>query len=92
VINIGGLWRDVTGGVHHIRQSGSNFEVFTENASTGYASRGKGTIDGRQVTTDFQTNLPSTGRAIGTLAADGQSMSGTVADSRLGQYGLMIYR
>ncbi len=91
-INIGGVWRDATGGVHQIRQAGSQFEVITANPSTGYASQGAGTVNGRQVTTNFQTNLPSTGRAVGTLATDGQSISGTVADSRLGQYGLMIYR
>lgn len=92
VTNIGGMWRDATGGIHQIRQSGSQIEVVTANPGNGYQSQGRGVISGQQVTTDFQTNLPSTGRAIGTLSADGQSISGTVTDSRLGQYGLMIYR
>ncbi len=91
-IAIGGLWRDATGGIHQIRQSGTQFEIVTANPTNGYASQGRGIIKDGQIITDFQTNLPSTGRAIGTLSADGQSISGTVADSRLGQYGLMIYR
>lgn len=91
-ILIGGVWRDATGGIHQIRQSGNQIEIVTANPTSGYASQGRGVIKDGQIIIDFQTNLPSTGRAIGALSADGQSISGTVADSRLGQYGLMIYR
>ena len=92
VINISGMWRDATGGVHQIRQTGNRFEIVSTNPSNGYYSQSSGTINGKQISTNFQSNLPSTGYARGIIAADGRSISGTVIDSRQGQYGLTIYR
>ena len=92
VINISGMWRDATGGMHQIRQMGNRLEIVTTNPSNGYYSQSTGTVKGRQVSTNFQSNVPSTGYASGIIAADGQSISGSVSDSRQGQYGLIIFR
>ena len=71
---------------------GNRLEIVTTNSSNGYYSQSTGTVKDRQVSTNFQSNVPSTGYASGIIAADGRSISGSVVDSREGQYGLTSFR
>jgi hypothetical protein len=91
-INISGKWRDATGTVYAIGHQGNRFEFGAANRSTGYTAWGRGTINGRQINSTFQTNIPSTGSATGTASTDVNQINVEVNDSVRGQYNVVIFR
>ena len=90
--DISGHWRDATGTIYQVQQSGESFEFIGANPTTGAQSRGTGTIHGRHVEDAFQTNAPSTGRGTGELSADGRQITGTAQDTYYGTYTMTLHR
>jgi hypothetical protein len=85
-INISGTWRDATGSVFEVTQQGNSYKFTATNSYYGVRSWGQGTISGRQIRSEFQTDRPSEGTGTGTISDDGNKISGTVSDSKIGQY------
>jgi hypothetical protein len=85
-INISGTWRDATGSVFEVTQQGNSYKFTATNSYYGVRSWGQGTINGRQISSEFQTDRPSEGTGTGTISDDGNKISGTVSDSKIGQY------
>ena len=93
LIDISGTWHDANGVVYQFTQDGNSYRFVGANQLTGYVSQGSGTIDGLRVNATFQTNIPSTGSASGSISADGKYITGTVKDSsQFDVYVLTLYR
>ncbi len=91
-VEITGYWYDINGTVFEISKNGAFYTFAALNILTGFASQGTVTLNGRQIQTEYRTNLPSFGRSEGTLSADGQSITVTVYDSIQGTYLLVLSR
>jgi hypothetical protein len=93
--SIAGQWRDETGTVYGITQSGSDFTFQGYNSSTGVGTRGTGHIVGRQLTATFQVgtpNGPASGTGRGSVSEDGRMMTGMFSDSFYGNYSHTLER
>ena len=89
VPNLSGAWRDNWGTVSQLTQNGNKFQFTAEGTScTGqyFHSTGSGSIDGNNVQTNYQSNLPSRGDCSGTLAANGLQIDSTCRDSVCGTF------
>lgn len=90
--NLTGMWRDETGTVYQVSQHGSVFEFQASNALTGARAEGTGRLQGRNWTSDFRTNIPSTGTGSGMISQDGNQMMGSYRDTSYGSYSHTIAR
>ncbi len=91
-IDITGNWVDASGTAFQIYRNGNSYAFEAANLYTGYVSKGTTALNGLNVTSVYQSNLPSTGRSEGRVAADGSTMTVTVYDSFLGTYQLVLFQ
>jgi hypothetical protein len=88
IATIGGTWVDASGSISQVTQTGDSFYFVLLNRQTGLRSQGTGSIKGHRFNMTFQTNVPSTGTATGTVSADGLEITETVQDSVFGGFSL----
>lgn len=78
-LDISGTWHDNYGSVFYFRQDGERVEF---NGNLGDLTfQGSGTLIGRNLMTTFSRNDGSSGRAWGTLSADGKRIEGGTEDN-----------
>ncbi len=92
IADVSGEWRDDNGSVYRITQQGSSLIFEGYNPTNGHRLQGTGTISGREITSTFQTSIPSQGTGTATVSADGSRISGYYMDSQLGRYSQTMYR
>lgn len=92
-LNISGTWRDSNNVVYQVIQNGTKFKFTSINQMTGRVhSWGSGTINGRDMNSEYATSLGSSGRGNGKVSADGSQITGVFYDTSIGRYSWTLYR
>lgn len=85
--NINGVWRDNLGTAYQVSQRGTGFFLYARGAN--FTSDGRGTVQGRVLEFDYQTQYAdgsrSSGHCTGTVSADDGQVHSTCFDSVYGR-------
>ena len=79
LIDLSGEWRDDEDSRFSFTQSGTTYEYTHTASSDTFQSTGKGTLEGRDLTHEFETLTGETGSCTGRINSAGNKISGSCA-------------